>query len=282
MDYTLDYEGNMGGMGGGGHGGAQTPSSTGGNNNNNTQSSGSRKRGSYDEQTVHSVTIKLMMESEPQSSVDSAGLKLRDGRNLHHVQFVASVRSVEDHSTHVMYEMEDGTGGVMHVKQWLDDNQECTAISNLRQQCTQAHVYLKVVGVLKDYDGQKTVLADSIRPLSTSNEITHHFLQVVYQGEMHKRGGNTMGFESFHQQRPGFAGTPQMNRGAPMTNNAGNGVQDDIVRELKSYSGGCRIEEVINVLRGKYSEDQIREGIAYLSSEGTIYSTTDEDTYAVA
>uniref|UniRef100_A0A7S2YFC8 Replication protein A C-terminal domain-containing protein n=1 Tax=Entomoneis paludosa TaxID=265537 RepID=A0A7S2YFC8_9STRA len=280
MDYGLDYEGDMGGMGGGGHA-ARSPTASMGNNNTQT-GSGSRKRTSYDEQTMHAVTIKQMMGSQPQQISDSNGLQLPDGRNLYHVQFVAAVRSFEDNSTHVMYTMEDGTGGVMEVKQWLDDNAECTAISELRQACSKEHIYLKVVGQLKDYDGKKMVVADSIRPLSTGNEITHHFLQVVYEGEKHKQGtsGSTGSF-----RQPGFAGTPVLSRGAPLANNGGgeSAIRQEIIMELANGGeNGNTIDTVINVLRGKYEEESIRQEISYLSGEGKIYSTIDDQHYAVA
>mmetsp|Transcript_18798 Transcript_18798/g.24215 ORF Transcript_18798/g.24215 Transcript_18798/m.24215 type:complete len:281 (+) Transcript_18798:84-926(+) len=280
MNYGMDYEG--GDMGGGGHG---TPSASMGGGG--TQSSGSGpKRASQDEQTIRAVTINMMMQSQPQQAMDSTGLQLPDGRDLYHVKFVAAVRSFDDNSTHVMYSMEDGTGGVMEVKQWLDDNSECTAVSQIRQACSQEHIYLKVVGQLKDYDGRKMVLADSIRPLSTSNEITHHFLEVVYQGQMHKKGGKSAGTGRPAVQ--GFAGTPMMqaSRGAPLAASGASGenpLHQDVLRGFTgSDDSGISIHIVVNELRTKYREDDIREVISSLVSEGKLYSTIDEEHYNAA
>ena len=95
--------------------------------------------------------------------------QLADGRVLHRVRFVAAVRSVEDMSTNIEYEVEDGTGAIK-VKEWLDDHKENAKTAELREQTKREHVYIKITGQLKDYNGNKQVVADSIRPLSTGNE----------------------------------------------------------------------------------------------------------------
>jgi hypothetical protein len=41
---------------------------------------------------------------------ESGSMQLADGRKLYHVKLVGAVRSVEDFSTNVVYEVEDGTG----------------------------------------------------------------------------------------------------------------------------------------------------------------------------
>lgn len=266
----MDYAGDGGSpqMGGGGGGGSQD--------------SGRKRRTSQDEQTIRAVTINMMLSAQPQQMSDSQGLQLPDGRNLYHVKFVAAVRSVDDNSTHVMYQLEDGTGGLMDVKQWVDDGQDCSAVTELRQLCNREHVYLKIVGTLKDYDGRKMVLADAIRPLSTANEISHHFLEVVYQGEMHKKGGDMkMGGAAVH----GFAGTPIMNRGAPLASGGNDGdsaLRQAVIRGFTGDENGVSVFTVVNELRGQYTEEMIRKEITYLQSEGRLYSTIDEEHYNVS
>ena len=270
-------------QGGYNSGGVGSPSGGGSSQRGGGGGSASRKRASYDEQTIQPVTVSLMLQSKPEQLHDSNGLQLPDGRNLYHVQFVAAVRSFEDNSTHIMYQMEDGTGGVIGVKQWLEDSSECTGVMDLRRLCCKEHVYLKVVGQLKDYDGTKMVLADSIRPLSTANQITHHFLQVVYQGEMYKKGGANS-FEPQSVQQPGFAGTPIMKRGAPLiSSNDGESALREAV--LSSFAGGDlgnSISNVVDTLRSRYPEEAIRKEINYLSNEGKLYSTIDEEHLGVA
>ncbi|KAL7572118.1 hypothetical protein ACA910_001755 [Epithemia clementina (nom. ined.)] len=285
MDYGLDYEGDMGGGDYSGGGGSRTPSA-GGSSQRGGGGSASRKRTSYDEQTIRAVTVNMMTKCSSPQMGDGNGLQLPDGRSLYHVQFVAAVRSLEDNSTHIMYHMEDGTGGVINVKQWLDDSSECTGVVELRRACSKEHVYLKVVGQLKDYDGQKLVLADSIRPLTTANQITHHFLQVVYQAEMHKQGKHGSG--AFPQPQSssvmGFSGTPVASRG-PLNSSGDNGdtaLRREVLHAFTQHDMGNSINNVIDLLTSKFPEEAIRNEITYLSNEGKLYSTIDEDHLGVA
>ena len=270
----------MSGMGGGGmmpsH---NTPGSS------SQRGSGTRKRAAYDEQTIQSVTISQMVQSEPQNPNDMTGLMLPDGRKLYHVEFTAAVRSFEDNSTHVMYQMEDGTGGVMNVKKWLEDTTECTAVTELRRLCSKEAIYLKVVGQLKDYDGSKIVLADSIRPISTGNQLTHHFLQVVYQAELYKRGreGGNLGMGA--ASMGGFQGTPVMNR-TPLvsTSNMHSGDETPLRQAvLQAFrvdnddDPGILTTNVIADLKRQFPEEAIRNEINYLCGEGRLYSGASDD-----
>jgi hypothetical protein len=71
------------------------------------------------------------------SADESDSMQLQDGRKLYHVKLVGAVRSVEDFSTNVVYEIEDGTGFV-EVKQWLDENDN-SAIQEMRNRPEPCH-----------------------------------------------------------------------------------------------------------------------------------------------
>lgn len=174
----------------GGSGGGFNSMNT--NNNGYTEvpadtppSSEGRAHRSRDEQTVIPVTVLMAMRSQRDPSGGDA-LVLDDGRKLASIKIVGATRQVQDFSTNAVYEVEDGTG-LIEVKQWVDDN-DCTAMSELRNETLRENVFLKIVGQIKDYDGKKIVVANSIRPLSTGNELTHHMLEVVYSAEKHRRG----------------------------------------------------------------------------------------------
>lgn len=164
---------NSGGGAGGDFGASQSPGGGGG---------GGQRR-NYDEQTCIPVTARMILASQPDLN-DNTQLKLEDDRKLYHIKLVGAVRGVEQTSTAVVYQLEDGTG-LVDVKQWLDET-DCTALQELRAAAQQDHIYVKVVGQLKMYNGSKQILASSVRPVSTGNEIAHHFLEVVYSGEKYK------------------------------------------------------------------------------------------------
>ena len=177
----MDYEGDSGG-GGGFNSTSSSTNNFGGGSSQQSQ----RTRLSYDEQTLIPVTIAMALKSAPSSGDDNSNLQcLADGRKAATVILVGAVRSHQDLSTNVLYELEDGTG-LIEVKQWLDDN-DPTIVGDLRKETLKENSYVKVVGQIKDYDGKKLLVANSVRAVSTGNELSHHMLQVVYSAESHKR-----------------------------------------------------------------------------------------------
>lgn len=251
----MDYQGDTSG------GGFAPPSSQPGSGGR------SSTRRSYDEQTVIPVTVAMML----QSRVVDDRPQLADGRFLHRVRFVAAVRSFEDMSTNVEYEVEDGTG-LIKVKEWLDDHKENAKSIEIREQTKREHVYIKVTGQLKDYAGSKQVVADSIRPLTTGNELAHHMLEVVYIEQQTRQ----------KQQQPAFTPGFGQTAGRPLQA-AANGETDSlkfkILEKVKEYAdtdSGLFIEDCFKMLP-TYPESEIRQMFDVLSQEGIIYSTVDEN-----
>lgn len=188
MDYQGgDMGGGFGGSGGGGGGssyggGGGGNKGFGGGGGGNSQGQ-QRARKSYDDQTLIPVTARMVLASQPSSNTEG-NLQLQDGRELHMVKLIGAIRSYEDFSTNVLYSIEDGTG-LIDVKQWLDEN-ECSVATEIRQATLKDHIYVRVIGQVKDYDGNKQIIASSVRALTSSNELTHHMLEVVYSGERAK------------------------------------------------------------------------------------------------
>lgn len=302
MSYGMDYQGGGGGdtnaYGGGGGGGF----SSGGGDAYGAQSSqgaaggGGAKR-NYDDQSCIPVTARMILAAQTDLG-DNTQLKLEDDRKLYHIKLVAAVRSVEITSTAVVYSLEDGTGSV-DVKQWLDEN-DCTALQDLREQSTQQdkNIYVKVVGQLKMYNGTKQILATSVRPLSTGNELTHHFLEVVYSGEKYKNESTIVqptspsgmmmnnnsagvGFGS-GGGASGGSRTPLMQQGG---GGSGDALRDSVLNFIKTNGEhsdtGANVVACVKSL-GFGTESEIRSSIDSLEAEGMIYSTINQDNYKCA
>lgn len=208
--------------------------------------------------------------------------QLQDGRMINRVRFVAAVRSFEDMSTNIEYEVEDGTG-MIKVKEWLDDLKENSKTAEMRDLTKKEHVYIKVTGQLKDFNGHKQVVADSIRPLSTGNELAHHMLDVVYTEQQHRK----------KQQQPSFtagfgqpAGRPlHHHQAANGQHGGGGGIRDkvmEIMREASNPEMGVSMTACAQMLSGSYDASAIREAFDMLAQEGLIYSTIDEEHYQLA
>jgi replication factor A2 len=93
------------------------------------------------------------------------------------VKLVGAIRNFRVNIKHVQINVEDGTG-LVRVILWRKEK-ECTAQGRLIDECNSNH-YIRVIGEVKDYYGVHKIIAFNVRPVSSGNELTHHFLEVAY------------------------------------------------------------------------------------------------------
>jgi replication factor A2 len=128
------------------------------------------------EHTLIPVTAKMIY-----SAVwNSERLVLKDGRPLHMVKLVGAVRNFRVNVKHLHIDLEDGTG-LVRVILW-QKQKECTAQRHLIDKFN-GNCYICVLGEVEDYYGVHEIIAYDVRPVSSGNEVTHHFLEVAYSYE---------------------------------------------------------------------------------------------------
>ena len=118
--------------------------------------------------TLIPVTVKMIHSAVR----DCERFLLKDGQPLHMVKLVGTVRNFCVHDKHVQIDLEDGTG-LLRVIFW-QKQKECTAQRHLIDKCNGNH-YIRVIGEVVDYYGVHEIIAFDIRPVSSGNEVTHHF-----------------------------------------------------------------------------------------------------------
>jgi hypothetical protein len=128
------------------------------------------------ERTLIPVTVKMIHSAVR----DCKWFILKDGQPLHMVKLVGAVRNFRAHDKHVKIDLEDGTG-LLRVIFW-QKQKECMAQRHLIDKCNGNH-YIRVIGEVTDYYGVHEIIAFDIRPVSSGNEVTHHFLEVAYSYE---------------------------------------------------------------------------------------------------
>jgi len=243
-------------------------------------------RTAYDAQTCIPVTIRMILNAVYES--EQSDVSLQDGRTATTVRFVGAVRSVEEQSTNVCFQVEDGTG-LIDVKQWYDQA-DCESVTEQRIQASQENCYIRVVGQIKVFQGSVSVMGYNIRRLKSSNEITHHFLEVIYSAEKYKQkqSNTTSGTNSMHnsghgntapnhiQSAGGNYGRPVMQQTASYSTN--NAINDAVLNFIKQDTSkeGADIRILISNNRN-FSEKQVREKVEELASNGLIYSTINEN-----
>jgi len=128
------------------------------------------------EHTLIPVTVKMIHSAVR----DCERFVLKDGRPLHMVKLVGAVRNFRVHDKHVQIDLEDGTR-LLRVIFWRKQK-ECTAQRHLIDECN-GNRYIRVIGEVADYYGVHEIIAFDIQPVSSGNEVTHHFLEVAYSYE---------------------------------------------------------------------------------------------------
>ncbi len=81
---------------------------------------------------------------------------------------------------YVKNDVEDGTG-LVRVILWGKEK-ECMAQHWLIHECN-GNCYICVIGEVEDYYGVHKIIAFDVQPVSSDNEVTHHFLEVAYSFE---------------------------------------------------------------------------------------------------
>uniref|UniRef100_H3C0I6 Replication protein A C-terminal domain-containing protein n=1 Tax=Tetraodon nigroviridis TaxID=99883 RepID=H3C0I6_TETNG len=171
------------------------------------------------------------------------------------VSVVGTVRRATPYRTNLQYLLDDMTGPPLLVKQWV--SAEATPVS--------AGTYVKVSGYLRLYKGQRFLLALNIRCIRDLNEITSHMMEVVQA----------------HLQLFGQAFDVNMNAAAAGPSAAGvfpNGLtslQAQVIGMFAASRDGVSLHKLKTQLPS-VSLSHLRSAVAFLLSEGLVYSTVDK------
>ena len=161
----------------------------------------------------------------------------------------------------------------------MNDAGQASAIEEMKTQC-QDHVYVRIIGSVREYDSKRVIMANSIRKVSTANELTHHMLEVVHTHLGYKKGsvlemGNFGAAPQMMQQGFGGAGSAlQAQQGG------GNELSELILEVMRNSIGdistGIHKDEIIRELKGRYSAQDVMNAMADMTNDGLVYSTIDD------
>lgn len=198
------------------------------------------------------------------------------------VTIVGIIRSTDKSMTNIQYKVDDMTGAPMDVKQWVD-----TEDPSVDSTVLPPGTYVKVSGNLRSFQNHRSVVAFSVRPLEDMNEITSHMLEVVQAHmalskpqTMSSAGGGMIGKDTTVSQ-PGKEGGGGVYAGAnDMVNNGLSGNQNQVLSLIKGCQDpqGISIQALMQRLGGM-NMALIKAAVEFLSNEGHIFSTIDEDHY---
>lgn len=219
-------------------------------------------------QNIVPVTVRQILESRED------GLKIGNV-DVHVFTLVALIRRVEVSSTKVTYLLDDGTGGITGVF-WLEstDTEEQQVIPPVVE-----NTYCRVYASLRTNQGKKHIFVFRIMNLDNLNDLTRHILEVMYSSLKIQRMRTSEITMNSHANSnsilsSSFVATSASNQPT------GFSPQQSLVYSTISKCGrdiGAHRDEVIKALEGKMSAREVMNVVDFLSNEGHIYTTIDDD-----
>ncbi|XP_067093714.1 replication protein A 32 kDa subunit [Osmerus mordax] len=238
-------------------------------------SQGGEKKGRTRAQQIVPCTVSQLMSAAQAEDVFRIG-----DVEVAQVTFVGIIRSTDKSMTNIQYKVDDMTGAPMDVKQWVD-----TEDPGVDSTVIPPNTYVKVSGNLRSFQNHRSVVAFNVRPLEDMNEITSHMLEVVQAHMMLGKpqstmgGGGGMNTSMIPISKPGMGGVGGGYSGASdMSANGLSPSQNQVLRLIRSCQDaqGISIQDLKQRLGG-ISLAVIKQAVEFLSNEGHIFSTIDED-----
>ncbi|XP_022090266.1 replication protein A 32 kDa subunit-like isoform X2 [Acanthaster planci] len=201
---------------------------------------------------------------------------------INQVSIVGLIRQVEIAATNILYKVDDRTGPLLDIRQWIDNDENTP--EELQPQVYSENTYIKVIGNIRTFGGKRSISPFKIKPLTDLNELTLHMLETVHTHMLLTKrkslGASTSGTFGTHQfmtpSKGGMASTSGY--GAVTTANGLNSVQAEVHRLITACPDdqGVSINFLATSLKGT-PYNKIKDALEFLSNEGHIYSTIDDD-----
>lgn len=211
-----------------------------------------------------------------------------DARPVGMVEFVGQVTTVDVQASKTTYTVDDGSGSINAVH-WTD-GEKAVASDDPIEEGTQ----IRVIGVIRSQKGEKHIMVFRVAPVTGGQpELDAHKLEVVYakikirqlvDKENSAIGANPLsnsmvgGFGG--STGAGSSGVGSMGGGGGGGSTFGNPKHESVFKMLQGCERdeGLHRDEVLSGLKGRgLTKKDVDDALTYLSDEGHIYATMDED-----
>ncbi|XP_045401755.1 replication protein A 32 kDa subunit [Lemur catta] len=189
------------------------------------------------------------------------------------VIIVGIIRHAEKAPTNIVYKIDDMTAAPMDVRQWVD-----TDDTGGENTVVPPETYVKVAGHLRSFQNKKSLVAFKIMPLEDMNEFTTHILEVVNAHMILSKSNSQSPARRAPVSNPGMSEAGSFGGTSFIPANGLTVAQNQVLNLIKA----CPRPEGLNFLDLKnqlkhMSVSSIKQALDFLSNEGHIYSTVDDD-----
>jgi len=223
-----------------------------------------KKRSSKRSNNIVPVTIGQIITAKHEDDTFVSG-KLE----LNQVTLVGLIKNVKESATRIDYELDDMTGPPIEVRHF-NESDETDEGENQTSNAFPVNTYVRVCGLIRAFGGKRTVNCHKMMAIPDLNELTCHMLEVIYASagsQQSASGGNT-----------GGAGASDMGDGAQIPGLTSLQSQVQMIIRKAQSDKGCSVTEICDSMRS-VAPKAIRDAIEFLSVEGLIYSTIDDEHY---
>lgn len=197
---------------------------------------------------------------------------LDDAIDLHQVTVVGIIRSVKESATRLDYELDDMTGPLLDIRQFVD-NDEGTPDEE-RTPPMRENTYVRAFGHVRSFSEKRYLVAFKLIQIVDLNELTTHILEVMQNRIALKKTASAVPQETMGSMNMSTANSYP---GAEVDNGLSN-VQKQVSAVIKSCNDetGVHIDIIKQRCQG-IPLKAIIDTLDFLSSEGHIYSTVDDE-----
>mmetsp|Transcript_21551 Transcript_21551/g.25952 ORF Transcript_21551/g.25952 Transcript_21551/m.25952 type:complete len:223 (-) Transcript_21551:326-994(-) len=146
-------------------------SSQGGADNGVSPTQGAKGGGRAKSESLTPLTVRQLHLALEASMEDSFTV---DGEEVNNLTLVGKIVSSQASSTSMQYTLDDSTGKVP-VRFWLDQSSGADKTTEWK-----VGTYVRVYGHLRQFQGQRSVVAFTLRPVTDFNEVTYHMLETIF------------------------------------------------------------------------------------------------------
>ncbi|XP_012938343.1 replication protein A 32 kDa subunit-A [Aplysia californica] len=231
----------------------------------NTPQGDEKKKSGKRSNNIVPVTIAQILTAKHEDDVF-----VSKNLELFQITFVGLIKAVNESATRIDYEIDDMSGPPIEVRHF-NETEENEDGSNTTSNALPVNTYVRVNGLVRAFGGKRSVNCHKISPITDMNEMTCHMLEVVYanaNAQQQTGGPSGSGLGMGNSTDAGDNGQ------LPGLNSLQSQVQMIIRREQSER--GCSIDEICQSLRS-IAPKAIRDAIEFLSVEGLIYSTIDDE-----
>ena len=210
-------------------------------------------------------------------AAEEEGLKI-EGREIGMVSVIGQVKTVEQTATKTVYTVEDNSGSIEAIH-WTDADGGDGVGSGVTEGMNG-----RFIGTVRSQQGKKHIMVFKVLPVESKEELQAHELECVYVKlklkQLNDKETQAIGGGGSQASLPNsMIGSNSTGATVQNTTSFGNSKHDAVFKILQGCTReeGMGRDEVMQSLKGRISKKELDDALEYLSGEGHIYSTTDED-----